>query len=156
MPSEPEVDASAHLLEKVREIIPDRDVLLISDHPPFPAPEWVGTTLSSTEALTAPRPESRRACGLILTPWVEPEQLDAVIAHLRDFLSLELYVLHPGDAMEQTKRMGALGLRCLEIFDTNGQPWGLNHFSLKTYKKTPNWLNSRFWANPQLWNKSRW
>ena len=113
-------------------------------------------TLSSAEALATPHPKSRYACGLILTPWVEPKQLDAVIAHLRDFLSLELYVLHPGDALEQTRRMGALGLRCLDVFDINGQLWGLNHFSLKTYKKTPNWLNSRFWANPRLWNKFRW
>lgn len=156
MPSEAEADTSSFLLQKVREIVPDHDVLLISDHSPSPPLEWIATTLSSAEALTASRPESRRACGLILTPWVESGQLDAVIAHLRDFLSLELYVLHPGDAMEQTKRMGPLGLRCLETFDAGGQPWGLNHFSLKTYKKTPNWLNSRFWANPQLWNKFRW
>ena len=156
MPSESEAGASATLLEKVRGIAPDRDVLLISDHSPSPVPEWIATTLSSAEALGASHPESRHACGLILTPWVEPEQLDAVIAHLRDFLSLEFYVLHPGDAMEQTRRMGALGLRCLETFDAEGQAWGLNHFSLKTYKKTPSWLNSRFWANPRLWNKFRW
>lgn len=156
MPSEPEATASEALLEKIRETLPDQDILLIADRPPPSMPERVAATLSSAEALAAARPESRRTCGLILTPWVEENQLDAVIAHLRDFLSLELYVLHPGDPVEQTRRMGALGLRCLEILDVDGQPWGLNHFSLKTYKKTPNWLNSRFWANPQLWNKSRW
>ena len=156
MPSEPTAGTLTSLLEKTREAISDRDVLLIADWPPSPALEWIDSTLSSTEALKVPCPESRRTCGLILTPWVEPEQLDAVIAHLRDFLSLELFVLHPGDAIEQTKRIGALGLRCLETFDEDGQPWGLNHFSLKTYKKTPNWLNNRFWANPQLWNKFRW
>lgn len=156
MPSESAASTPVPLFEKVREVISDRSVLLICDLPCSPALRWITTTLSSAEALAAPHPKSRYACGLILTPWVEPKQLDAVIAHLRDFLSLELYVLHPGDAMEQTKRMGALGLRCLEVFDINGQLWGLNHFSLKTYKKTPNWLNSRFWANPQLWNKFRW
>ena len=156
MPSEPAADAPVSLLEKVREAVPDRDVLLISDHPPSPVPEWVAMTLSSAEMLAMPRLESHHACGLILTPWVEPEQVDVVIAHLRDFLSLELYVLHPGDTLEQARRMGALGLRCVEVFDVDGQPWGLNHFSLKTYKKTPNWLNSRFWANPRRWNKFRW
>lgn len=156
MPSEPAADAPVSLLEKVREAVPDRNVLLVSDLPCTPALRWIAETLSSSETLAAPKLASRHACGLILTPWVEPRQLDAVIAHLRDFLSLELYVLHPGDTVEQTQRMGALGLRCLEIFDVNGQPWGLNHFSLKTYKKTPNWLNNRFWANPRLWNKFRW
>lgn len=156
MPSEPAAGALDPLLEKIRGIVPDRDVLLVCDRPPSSVPEWVAATLSSAEALAMPRPESRRACGLVLTPGVEPEKLDAVIARLRDFLSMEFYVLHPGDAMEQTRRMGALGLRCLETFDADGQPWGLNHFSLKTYKKTPSWLNSRFWANPRLWNKFRW
>ena len=156
MPSEPAAGTPDPLLEKVQEVVPDRGVLLISDLPCTPALSWIIMTLSSAEALASLRPGSGYTCGLILTPWVEPKQLDAVIAHLRDFLSLEFYVLHPGDAMEQTRRMGALGLRCLKTFDVHGQPWGLNHFSLKTYKKTPNWLNSRFWANPQLWNKFRW
>ena len=156
MPSEPAANAPGSLLEQVREAVPDRNVLLISDLPCTPALRWIVETLSSAEVLAAPRLTSGHACGLSLTPWVEPKQLDAVIAHLRDFLSLELYVLHPGDALEQSRRMGALGLRCLGILEASGQPWGLNHFSLKTYKKTPNWLNGRFWAHPQRWNKFRW
>ncbi len=24
------------------------------------------------------------------------------------------------------------------------------------YKDAPDWLNSRFWANPQMWDKARW
>ena len=150
------MDPPASILEEARKVIPNQDVLLVSDHSPSPTPEWVDVILSSTETLAARCPESRHTCGLILTPWIEPERLDAVIAHLRDFLSLELYVLHPGDVMEQTRRMGVLGLRCLEILDAGGRPWGLNHFSLKAYKKTPDWLNDRFWANPRLWDKFRW
>ena len=156
MLSEPGATASDSLLERVQEAVSGRDVLLISDLPCSPALSWINATLSSAEVLATPRPESRHVYGLILTPWVEKDRLDAVIAHLRDFLSLELYVLHPGDAMEQARRLGALGLCCLQVFEIHGQSWGLNHFSLKTYKKTPNWLNSRFWANPQLWNKFRW
>lgn len=156
MPSDPVSGVPDSLLEKVQEFVPDRGVLLISDLPYAPALGWITRTLSSADALASLRPGSGYACGLILTPWVELRRLDAVIAHLRDFLSMDFYVLHPGDALEQTRRMGALGLCCLQIFNICGQSWGLNHFSLKTYKKTPNWLNSRFWANPQLWNKFRW
>lgn len=29
-------------------------------------------------------------------------------------------------------------------------------FNLKTYKPVPDWLNPRFWANPQNWDKFRW
>ncbi|MFY5624612.1 DUF6231 family protein, partial [Acinetobacter baumannii] len=25
-----------------------------------------------------------------------------------------------------------------------------------TYKHVPDWFNSKFWANPENWNKFRW
>jgi hypothetical protein len=29
-------------------------------------------------------------------------------------------------------------------------------FDMGCYKATPDWLNARHWANPQLWDKHRW
>ncbi|WP_290652932.1 DUF6231 family protein [Aquisalimonas sp.] len=29
-------------------------------------------------------------------------------------------------------------------------------FDVGTYKTTPDWLNPRYWANPELWGKYRW
>jgi len=29
-------------------------------------------------------------------------------------------------------------------------------FDIETYKRTPDWLNARHWANPELWGKFRW
>ncbi|MBF7690487.1 DUF6231 family protein [Acinetobacter pollinis] len=29
-------------------------------------------------------------------------------------------------------------------------------FNILDYKSTPDWLNSKFWANPENWNKFRW
>lgn len=29
-------------------------------------------------------------------------------------------------------------------------------FDIATYKTTPDWLNSRYWANPEMWDKYRW
>ncbi|WP_350557625.1 DUF6231 family protein [Psychrobacter sp. CAL346-MNA-CIBAN-0220] len=29
-------------------------------------------------------------------------------------------------------------------------------FNLYDYKKLPNWLNSKYWANPENWGKERW
>ena len=34
--------------------------------------------------------------------------------------------------------------------------YGLFKYNINTYKKTPNWLNSDNWANPNLWDKYRW
>lgn len=33
------------------------------------------------------------------------------------------------------------------------QVWQFNLFD---YKHLPDWFNSKFWANPELWNKFRW
>lgn len=29
-------------------------------------------------------------------------------------------------------------------------------FNLFDYKQLPDWLNSKFWANPENWGKFRW
>lgn len=29
-------------------------------------------------------------------------------------------------------------------------------FDIRSYKSVPDWLNPRFWANPENWNKHRW
>lgn len=34
--------------------------------------------------------------------------------------------------------------------------WHLCRFELDTYKSTPEWLNSQYWANPELFDKFRW
>ena len=34
-------------------------------------------------------------------------------------------------------------------------PWVMA-FDVGCYKSTPDWLNARHWANPQLWDKHRW
>ena len=36
---------------------------------------------------------------------------------------------------------------------TSYQVWQFNLFD---YKYLPDWFNSKFWANPELWNKFRW
>jgi len=142
------------LLQQIRQATADREVLLIADTPTPPIPDWDACHISSQHALQ--ETASQYAIGLVLTPWVDDTQLDAVIASLRDLLVKELWVLHPGDMAEQTERMGALGLRCKHVVDVEGQSWGVNHFDLRRYKKTPHWLNSRYWANPELWNRFRW
>ncbi len=147
-------DYPCNLLDQVCELAAERDVLLVADTPASSLPEWIGMTVSSDAILQETTP--RDALGLVLSPWVEADQLDAVIARLRDLLVREFCVLHPGDETEQAKHMGALGLHCMQMTHFAEQPWGLNHFDLRQYKKTPGWLNSRYWANPQLWNRFRW
>ncbi|MGD8939893.1 MAG: DUF6231 family protein [Gammaproteobacteria bacterium] len=29
-------------------------------------------------------------------------------------------------------------------------------FDIASYKTTPDWLNNKYWANPELWDKHWW
>ncbi|HDP89962.1 MAG TPA: hypothetical protein ENN42_08425 [Thioalkalivibrio sp.] len=90
----------------------------------------------------------------------EAEQLVAV---LRDRVAERLLILLPvGDDWPGLHThwtftdMVALGLRQLACFEHEGRPVELYRFDLYDYKLTPDWLNPRFWANPQMWDKARW
>jgi hypothetical protein len=81
-----------------------------------------------------------------------------LIASLRDLYSESLYVLLPeGDAGGWTEQdLVALGLERVHRYDTPGGTSLLFRFNIRDYKKTPDWLNPRYWANPEMWNKARW
>lgn len=86
---------------------------------------------------------------------LNPDQGAALIALLRDRLAETLYCLAM-PAQCPAERMFALGLRPLGTYPGNGGGPTLYHFDLYDYKRTPDWLNARNWANPELWNKHRW
>lgn len=75
------------------------------------------------------------------------------LAALRDRLNRPL-IVHPGDghrvggAVDQ--QMVSLGF----TRQVTAEPVYL--FDIETYKRTPDWLNARHWANPELWGKYRW
>ncbi len=76
------------------------------------------------------------------------------LSRLRDLHARRLVVLfpqHPDDSHTvQHADLISLGLKALE-----SQP-GIFYHDLFDYKDTPDWLNSRFWANPENWDKFRW
>lgn len=83
-----------------------------------------------------------------------PSQGEALLALLRDRLAETLYCL-ADPAQWPAARMLALGLHPVGTYPgANGA--ALYHFDLYDYKRTPDWLNPRHWANPGLWDKHRW
>ncbi len=95
------------------------------------------------------------------------EQLDKQGAHiligrLRDLHSRHLFLLvRTGDSWTglashwQRNDLLAHGFTLLHHYDDDGD-WQLCRFELDTYKATPEWLNSKYWANPELFGKYRW
>ena len=50
----------------------------------------------------------------------------------------------------------ALGMQAKERFERDGQALHLFTYDLMDYKQVPDWLNAKFWANPQLFGKYWW
>ncbi|MDG4868168.1 DUF6231 family protein [Guyparkeria sp. 1SP6A2] len=72
-----------------------------------------------------------------------------LLASLRDRGNRPIAV-HLEGIENATSRMIALGFRGTEL------PEPVFKYDILDYKHTPDWLNARNWANPELWGKYRW
>lgn len=93
---------------------------------------------------------------------VDSAEGSAVIARLRDVLARRLCVMI-GTVKETSREtiwsdaeLSAFGLTLLSRFEEAGKQARLYGFDIASYKQTPDWLNPRHWAHPELWGKFRW
>lgn len=113
---------------------------------------------------------------LLSTPWQQRHDLaiawlagdlpwrDAlhVLSALRDLHARQLLAFVPVSAWQQADshwqpdQLRALGLQQQARFEQDGELVEAWSFDIRTYKAVPDWLNPRFWANPENWNKYRW
>ncbi len=83
------------------------------------------------------------------------------ITRLRDLMASKVLVLLGSDAQhtsgnDATMRSLAFSkIDQLAIAD-NQQHYQLWQFNIYNYKQLPDWLNAKFWANPDNWGKYRW
>lgn len=84
-----------------------------------------------------------------------------LLGRLRDLHTRRLYLLvpmgqsWPGHASfwEQNDLI-ALGMEQVSACGEGELPLYLYKFDLHTYKPVPEWFNSKYWAHPELWDKS--
>lgn len=86
-----------------------------------------------------------------------------VIARLRDVYARGLYVAVSASADQpgirshwQHAELIAYGLRLVKRYTDDANPMDLYHYDIYDYKTTPDWLNPKHWANPDMWDKARW
>ncbi|WP_026470447.1 DUF6231 family protein [Alkanindiges illinoisensis] len=72
------------------------------------------------------------------------------ITRLRDLLARRVLVLASPDF---GATLHALGFSQIEQLSQDLVIW---QFNILSYKQVPDWLNSKYWANPENWNKYRW
>ena len=81
-----------------------------------------------------------------------------LVGRLRDLHADRVLVIASRDHGAHLGRQELIGLgfqRWASSLDPDGRRrW--YEFDIAHYKVTPDWLNARHWANPELWDKYRW
>lgn len=117
--------------------------------------QW--TYFNVTEFLSLPFTQ-RYDLGFVL---LNTEQLKALsntqksqlLVKLRDLMAKRIVVV---SALTDEQLLRSLGFTQLIDKTSHAENFALWQFNILTYKHVPDWLNSKFWANPENWNKFRW
>lgn len=86
----------------------------------------------------------------------------ALLAELRDLKARQLLAAVPAVAASHHQsfwgldRMLSHGLEARTILGEGDDALAVYGFHIDRYKRTPDWLNARNWANPENWNRYRW
>lgn len=157
MPAESLLDAVARMLVQR----PPRDCLLLCPQDrTLPDPietalaKLAVTRIAAPETLEAAFHDLRFELALVLE-FVETLPAGAarvVLARLRDLNAERTLVLTRDDADLTQADYIALGYR-LHAAQDGDRLYG---FDLYDYKDRPEWLNPKYWAHPELWDKYRW
>ncbi|HVK99502.1 MAG TPA: DUF6231 family protein [Dongiaceae bacterium] len=82
----------------------------------------------------------------------------ALIAKARDLLASRVLVEWRPETHQEWVDADflALAMRRRAVMEADGGTQVYYGYDLRTYKQVPDWLNPKYWANPQMWNKARW
>jgi hypothetical protein len=102
----------------------------------------------------------RHELAILAGEWEQLPRAQAagLLAALRDVYARRILALLPlqeNSAWQHGDMIGH-GFTSLRRFAHTPQPLELFEFDVASYKTTPDWLNSKHWANPQLFDKYRW
>ena len=76
-----------------------------------------------------------------------------ILVKLRDLMAKRIVVL---SHIEDEHLLRSLGFTQLIDRKNEQENLALWQFNILNYKHVPDWFNSKFWANPDNWNKFRW
>ena len=80
---------------------------------------------------------------------LDPTQARALLARVRDFVAPRIIVI--ADAHCALSRLDFLALGYETLAADEAEKVTLYQLDFATYKQVPDWLNARFWANPERW-----
>ena len=123
---------------------------------PWPAAAVQPARTSVRRLLDPDAPKDRAGLAIAqLEKDLDAREARQLIAVLRDLLARQMLVFVPESLLDEAALLG-LGLTRQARYDIDGEAWQAWSYDIRTYKSVPDWLNPRFWANPENWNKFRW
>ena len=84
---------------------------------------------------------------------ISDSQKSQLLVKLRDLMAKRIVVV---SNLSDEKLLRSLGFTQLIDKPTHESDFALWQFNILTYKHVPDWFNSKFWANPENWDKFRW
>jgi hypothetical protein len=84
---------------------------------------------------------------------ISPAEKSQLLVKLRDLMAKRIVVV---SQLQDEQLLRALGFTQLIDKTQDSGNFALWQFNILTYKHVPDWFNSKFWANPENWNKFRW
>lgn len=83
----------------------------------------------------------------------DTQSIDNALVRLRDLFARKVIVLAAATQQKQLRALGFQQLQDILPVESTVHIW---QFNILNYKHVPDWFNSKFWANPENWNKYRW
>jgi hypothetical protein len=100
--------------------------------------------------------QSRYDLALVeIAPDMSATDAKALIAKVRDVWAQHSVFFIPSRLLDENSLLG-LGLSKQAAFDYQDIIWQAWSFDIRHYKSVPDWLNPKYWANPENWEKYRW
>lgn len=118
--------------------------------------QWEYCSLKEVTSLPFVKRYDLALVNLIKFDNLNPEHahhIEHAIVRLRDLFAKKVIILAD---QSLKKSLRALGFNQFLAILPEESPVQLWQFNILTYKHVPDWFNSKFWANPENWNKYRW
>lgn len=135
-----------HLLARLLELRPDSVRALDDAARQLAAGVLPGTPLRRPDD---PGPPSALALGVDALNGLDARQAEQLIARARLYLAPRILLTARADCALDADGFRALGFT-LAATDA-AENVRIHYYDLDTYKTVPDWLNARFWANPERW-----
>lgn len=155
--------AARHLIATALEDAAGQDVLWIGATLPDALPGSEGWQCRDIDALLSEPWRRRHDIAIAWLPAALPAKRALhLLSALRDLHARQLLAIVPvgawlaADAGWHEDTLRALGLQQQARFEQDGELREAWSFDIRTYKAVPDWLNPKFWANPENWGKYRW